>query len=929
MKKILLSIVSAFLLFTLSAQVSENFTDYTVGGKLAQQAQAMGRDYWTTWSSAPGGAEDGVIEELSGNKVLKLAAVSSTTGNDQILRLGTKNGATWEPRTTGVWELTFKIFIPATKDGYFNIKSVFPSTVSETWATQIYFATDQAEVSGQVGPYTPGLGIIYAASSNGVNFNFSHDTWIPIKLIINLDDDVADFFVNDNLIHTWQYSLGSFGQSNHKSIAAMNIFPPSEGPRSTYYVDDIVFASKLSENVIFETNFDELAAGSYLAQSYPAFWETWGEAPGTSEDALITAEQANSNPHSAKCTYGTDVVFLAGNKTTGIYTLDFDMYFPNNSRGYFNLLHIFDRAQQGQASEWAIGVYFNVSASGMPAGTNINQNDVLTPFTFPYATWFPVSFYINLDDDIATISINGVQYLEWQFSLTENGGGAGTLQLAAADFFPPQSGATYYIDNFKFVSLSDAVTFPIMDVTPTEITQSLPAGGTITVPVTVKNTGTSIGDYSSWVAFDFDEPSGSNTYTLSHCGTPSSGGLAYPNESLIEVGAKFPASYLCDKLGTYITKMSYYLPADLQTSVLVYRIYGPLADNKPGELLMEQTLNNPVVNYWNEINLSTPVLIDKSEYWLTVELYQHVDEYVIGADAGPLKPGVNYVRRNGGNWSEFTQTDYGNWLVKGTAQGGTLSYGCWLSLQGDTYGSVPKGSSKTFNAVFNATGLELGKTYSANIFVATSDEDNSLFTIPCTLLVGEFPLITVTPTSIEESFPVDAEEKTITVPLKVKNSGAAEGTYNATVAPAVDWLSLEGNVTGTVPVGVDKTFDAVIDATDLAVGNYNTTIKVATNDITNPLIEVPCKLVIKVGIEVYINGIETKVYPNPATHMITVESNITMSSIQIINHVGQVVSSSVVNDSKTTVNTSNLSAGYYFVKVNTDKGSRSIKFVVK
>ena len=925
MKKILLSIVSAFLLFTLSAQVSENFSDYTVAGKLAQQAQAMGRDYWTTWSNAPGGNEDGVIEEMSGNKVLKLAAVSSSTSNDQILRLGTKNGTVWEPRTTGVWELTFNIFIPATKDGYFNIKSVFPSTVSETWATQIYFATDQPEVSGQVGPYLPGVGNIYAASETPVSFSFSHDTWIPVKLFIDLDNDAAEFYVNNTLIHTWQYSKGSFGQSNHKTIAAMNIFPPSQGPRSTYYVDDIVFAPVT--NVIYETGFDDVTAGAYVAQSYPDWWTTWENKPGTSEDALITAEKFETAPNSAKCVYNTDLIFKAGNQTSGVYTVDFDLFIPNNGTGYFNLMQIL----AGDDSQWAVDVFFNMKANSydLPLGTYTIWNDVVTNFTAPnFDEWFHVAVMVDLDNDIANIKINGTQILEWQYSIDVEGN-EGPRQLAAVDFWPPISSSVYYIDNFKFAG-GGGENYPIIDVTPTEITQALPAGGTISMPVTVSNTGTSIGDYRSWIEFDFEEPTGSSTFTLSHCGTPSpNGGLAYPTEALIEVGAKFSATDICDKLGSYITKMSYYLPADLTDNVLIFRIYSSLADNKPGELLIEQTLNNPFVDSWNEINLSTPVLINQSEYWLTVELYQYEEAYVIGADAGPLKTGVNYVRRNGGGWSEFTQVEYGNWLIKGTVEGGTLDYSCWLSLQGENYGSIPKSTSKTYNVVFNATGLTLGETYTANLFVATNDGDNPLFTIPCTLLVGEFPLITVNPTLIEQTFPVDAEEKTVTVPLTVNNSGAAEGTYEATVAPTVAWLTLEGDTEGAVPAGADKTFDAVIDATDLAVGNYETKISVTTSDFTHALIEIPCKLVIKLGIEVYINGVETKVYPNPATHMITVESNITMSSVQIINHVGQVVYSTVVNNDKTTVNTSNLSAGYYFVKVNTDKGSRSIKFVVK
>ena len=727
MKKLLLSLVSAFLLFTLSAQVSENFSDYTVGGKLAQQAQAMGRDYWTKWSNAPGGNEDGLIEDMSGNKVLKLAAVSSSVSNDQILRLGYKEGSTWKPQDKGAWELTFKIFIPATKDGYFNIKSVFPSTVSETWATQIYFATDQSEVQGEIGPYTPGVGKIYAASSTPISFSFSHDTWVPVKLFIDLDNDEAKFYVNDNLVHTWQYSLGSFGNSNHKTIAAMNIFPPSEGPRSTFYIDDIVFDGQ------------------------------------------------GGNNH------------------------------------------------------------------------------------------------------------------------------------------------------------------PIMDVIPTEISQDLPAGGTISVPVIVNNTGTSIGNYRSWVAFDVDNPVGNYQFNVGYCGDNLnySQGFGFIEPGYSELGVKLAGTALCDKVGSSITKMSYYLSGVVENSTIVYRIYGGgTTTNSSGDVLMEFTKTGAVQG-WNQVTLPTPLVIDKTDLWLSIGFVQDQEHvYPMSHDDGTQVPGVNWFKRNSesSSWTQFWEDDgqgnpCGNIMLKAYAEGGVVP-ACWISLTGDFCGYVPKGTSKTFNVALNAAGLELGETYTATLYVETNDEDNPLFTIPCTLKVGEFPLITIDVHSIEKEFPEDAEDKVVTVPLTLSNTGSAEGTYEATVG-SVAWLTITGDTKGNIPVGNSKTFDAVIDATELEVGEYSDKISVTTNDLTNPLIEIPCKLVIKLGIEVYINGIETKVYPNPATNMITVESNTIMNSVQIINQTGQVVYSSVVNGELTTVNTSNLSAGYYFVKINTDKGSRSIKFVVK
>jgi hypothetical protein len=225
MKKLLLSMFCAIFCFALFAQLSDDFSDYTVGGKLAQQAQAMGRDYWTTWSNAPGGAEDGVIGEKDGNKVY-----APTFGVDQVLKLGNK--------TTGRWEIYLKIFIPAGKDGYFNIMNNFPiGTTNNDWSAQFCFACD---VSGTT--LYPGILRIYAAQSDPIIVNFTHDTWISMKIDINLDSDQAVAYMNDNQVHSWDYSLGSFGSGVvAKRIAALDIYPSSSTNQSVFYIDDIVF----------------------------------------------------------------------------------------------------------------------------------------------------------------------------------------------------------------------------------------------------------------------------------------------------------------------------------------------------------------------------------------------------------------------------------------------------------------------------------------------------------------------------------------------------------------------------------------------------------------------------------------------------------------------------------------------------------------
>ena len=52
-----------------------------------------------------------------------------------------------------------------------------------------------------------------------------------------------------------------------------------------------------AQTVVFSDNFDSYTAGSHLAQTNSA-WTTWSNAPGGSEDGVITTAQAASAPNS-------------------------------------------------------------------------------------------------------------------------------------------------------------------------------------------------------------------------------------------------------------------------------------------------------------------------------------------------------------------------------------------------------------------------------------------------------------------------------------------------------------------------------------------------------------------------------------------------------------------------------------------------------
>ena len=194
-------------------------------------------------------------------------------------------------------------------------------------------------------------------------------------------------------------------------------------------------------------NFDQYNVGDKVAQSIGQPWTTWSDQPGSAEDAVFSDEQAASGTNSVKFSYGNDQIFNFNDETTGSYTLDWNMYIPTGKDAYLNIQHNFTGDQDG---EWAFGLYFNTADQG----TVLHVSNATHPFTFPFDTWFPVHFDIDLDNDAISLTIDGTEVHSWAFSEQESSATPGMRVLDALDFYPPTNASTsvFYIDDFTFVS---------------------------------------------------------------------------------------------------------------------------------------------------------------------------------------------------------------------------------------------------------------------------------------------------------------------------------------------------------------------------------------------------------------------------------------------------------------------------------------------
>ena len=194
-------------------------------------------------------------------------------------------------------------------------------------------------------------------------------------------------------------------------------------------------------------DFDQYNVGDKVAQTIGQPWTTWTNQPGSGEDAVFSDEQAASGTNSVKLIYGNDLVFNFNNVTSGSYTLDWNMYVPDGKNAYLNIQHNFIGDGNG---EWAFGLYFNTAAEG----TALQVSNASHPFSFPFDTWFPVHFDIDLDNDAISLTIDGTEVHSWVFSEIESSPTHGLRVLGALDLCPLDNASTsvFYIDDFTCVS---------------------------------------------------------------------------------------------------------------------------------------------------------------------------------------------------------------------------------------------------------------------------------------------------------------------------------------------------------------------------------------------------------------------------------------------------------------------------------------------
>jgi hypothetical protein len=236
MKKILLycMVAAPAMFFAQTTILSDNFDSYTVPNTVATASAGL----WTTWSGAPGSAEDALVNDSlyssASNSMFVKNGGPTAFEHDMILPFPSTY-------TTGIYEFKLKIYVPQGYGGYFNLGGNWASNgAGYQYGGDFYFNED-------------GSGNVDAAST--LPFTYNVADWNDISITVDLGAGTKTLTVNGALIgsNAWGAAAGFgvvdiFGVAYSDATNATLI-------TSNFYVDDVELLDWTGVG-LDETSFD-------------------------------------------------------------------------------------------------------------------------------------------------------------------------------------------------------------------------------------------------------------------------------------------------------------------------------------------------------------------------------------------------------------------------------------------------------------------------------------------------------------------------------------------------------------------------------------------------------------------------------------------------------------------------------------------------
>ncbi len=417
--KIIMAIVSCFLMFQVDAQIIDDM-EYENGEPLGE--------WW--YNCANQGADCISISTAQARSGTRSGYIPDNGTTEAIFDLGSQ--------IFGQWGMEFYMYVPSNKEAYWNLQGELPVGQGEWIVGNIFFNQDLA---------SPGVGLIDDSALGSVNFTFPHDEWFRVVMNWDLSSGIStatwEFEVADNTVIPAGTPFTDNGGNTATSLGGIDFF--SISANNEFWLDDFYYTSGFIDTIDGFTDDMEYPTTEACAP----WWTTW---TGENCPEIISAGGANGTNKSGYISGNStvDPVLNLGNQTSGEWNLHFYMYVPSGKEGYFNL--------QGEVpisgGEWIVGnIFFNQDLASPGVGLIDNSALGEVSFAFPHDGWFEVNILVDMTA--------GISNATWQFFVDEfeviplgtpftNSAGIIPTSLGGLNFLPLSNNVEYYIDEFNY-----------------------------------------------------------------------------------------------------------------------------------------------------------------------------------------------------------------------------------------------------------------------------------------------------------------------------------------------------------------------------------------------------------------------------------------------------------------------------------------------
>ena len=907
-----------------STEIFDDFEAYNAGGKLVQQALAQGITYWTCWSGdgGAGGAEDATVTADQANSGSNSIMIDGT--NDLVIKLGDKTG--------GKYSYEFYMYVPTGFVGYYNVlQSWTPGGTGATWGLEVYFDPG-------------GIAKITAANTTPYEtFNYAYDTWLHVENIINLNTDEAAIMVNGTEVASWEWSIGASG-SGINALAAADFYAAATNGTPKFYVDDVQLIEL------------EPAVGPAQITVTPASFDIELEA-GASTTKTLTI----GNDGIAKLVWAAYPAYAMGKSTANFKSVDYsNISIPevavvetNGSPGLEAtddqvILHYDgDNANAvglTSGGSFEVGARFPVTMTNNYIGMAIYEvqvwvNDVVTASAikiYGHGTEGQAGELLHEQSFSATIGWNNVGLntpiiisggdLWVALALSHDEG----LFVAGCDAGPNVPDGDWFKSGAAWVPMHVANPTLTANWNIRAVAEGTPMSGFITlnpasgqinsgnttdVTVTFNASNMNPGVYAANVVVNSNDPV--NPQKLVPVSLTVTSAVNFPEINVNPTSLEFALGYFEQE--TKLLNVSNVGNIDLNANMSITYGEDALA---PVTTPVEEYVNVINPEQFGLANTANPTPSPNVSDDVVIRYDNGVNDDAIGLTSGgtfqvsaywPASSMGQYAGMELTSVEIFINDPPSSCVLKIYDQGsatvpGSLLHQQTLSVNPVAWNNIVLSSPVSITGNDIWIGYEV--THGGSEFPAGCDAGPAV--------AGFGDMISLDGVSFE---PMSG--------LGLNYNWNIAGTLSGDVQ--VEWLSIDP-MSGVIAPGDMLPFDVTADTEPFGGPTdetYYASIWIASNDPATPMLEVPVVLTFPVGMRDLYSDAYMMMFPNPANNVVNLSTNYAMSNVKVVNQLGQVVLEQKPNSKAVSLNTTQLQAGIYFVKIISEAGESTQKLIIK